>query len=73
MMTTEDQAMREHPAASAGGPRLRVDGVETSLASFVENNAESHALLDAVRAMSVGDVITEGGGAAPLVKIERVS
>jgi len=71
MMTTEE--ILSVLVDRDDGGRLLVDGVETSLASFVENNAESHALLDAVRAMSVGDVITEGGGAASLVKIERVS
>jgi len=55
------------------GPRLKVDGAECSLASFVEANAESHAVLDAVRAMGVGDVISIGGGAAPQSLIERVS
>jgi hypothetical protein len=49
------------------------DCAVVALSEFLTDNCEDVDTCEAVRALNVGDRVTFGGGAAPVVTVERVS
>lgn len=66
-----------HLVDLAGDVTLRIsDGYETfecSLVDFAESNAEDAATVSEFASLAVGQVALLGGGACPVVRVERVS
>lgn len=66
----------KHEKRHTGGTfRITSDGEETvcTVADFVRDNAEDTDLLRTALALAVGERSSFGGGAAPLVIVERMS
>jgi CHASE3 domain sensor protein len=57
---------------AARGRRYLLDGDTYTLQSMRDSNPDSPELIEALRALKIGESLEQGGGAQPLVLIQRV-